>query len=522
MTDQLQAPETGASAHHVSAPRRARGARAVARHASDRGEGFGRFVGLTTLGAIIPGVGLLAAGRRKAGAAVLLFIAALLAVAGFLLVTGRAKTFGINTAVDPQSLLILAVVFAVGGLVWCAVIIATALAARSHQLTTPQRVMGVVLVLALCLTVAMPSAMAARYSLITRDLIDSVFADSGIKPVPGVVAPKPKADDPWANVPRVNMLLIGSDAGADRTGLRTDSLIVASIDTKTGNTVLFGLPRNLENVPFPSNDPLSKVWPNGFNCGAVCLLNAVWQQGEQHKKLFPGDKQPGLTATRDVVGAVLGVQIDYYTIVNLAGFQGLVNAMGGVYVNVTKKLPIGGSHDANGNVLTNPVGYITPGHHKKLTGFQALWYARSRFSTDDYDRMRRQRCMVGDLVSQANPVKLLQKYPKIASVAKNNIETDIPRKDLPAWVTLIERMQKGRLTSLPFTSSVVNTTHPDFDRIHTLVRKALRASHAGGDAASVASPTGTATSGTTTGTTGTTGGTKTGGSSASQNISDVC
>jgi LCP family protein required for cell wall assembly len=518
MTDQLQAPHSDASAHHVAAPRRARGARAVARHASDRGEGFGRFVGLTTLGTLLPGVGLLAAGRRKSGAAVLLVIAAILGAGGFLLVTGRAKSFGVNTAVDPRSLLILAVVFAVGGLVWCAIIIATALAARTHKLTGPQRVMGVFLVLALCLTVAMPSAMAARYSLITRDLIDSVFADSGVKPVPGVVAPKPKAVDPWANVPRVNMLLIGSDAGADRTGLRTDSLIVASIDTKTGNTVLFGLPRNLENVPFPPNDPLSNVWPNGFNCGSVCLLNAVWQQGEQHKNLFPGDKQPGLTATRDVVGAVLGIQVDYYTIINLAGFQGLVNAMGGVYVNVTKKLPIGGSHDANGNVLTYPVGYINPGHHKKLTGFQALWYARSRFSTDDYDRMRRQRCMVGDLVSQANPVKLLQKYPKIASVAKHNIQTDIPRKDLPAWVTLVERMQNGKLTSLPFTSSVVNTSQPDFDRIHSLVNRALKASRAGGDAASVTSPTGSATSGTT-------GGTKTGTSgspSKSQDVSEVC
>jgi LCP family protein required for cell wall assembly len=516
MTDQLQAPRAGASAHHVAAPRRARGARAVARHASDRGQGFGRFVGLTAIGALLPGVGLLVAGRRKLGAAVLLVVAAILAAAGYLLMTGQAKSFGISTAVDPSKLLILAVVFAVGGLLWCAVIIATALAARTHRLTGVQRGLGVVLVLSLCLTVAMPAAAAARYSLITRDLIDTVFADSPVKPIPGVVQPKPQAADPWASVPRVNMLLIGSDAGADRTGLRTDSLIVASIDTKTGNTVLFGLPRNLENVPFPPNDPLSKVWPNGFNCGSVCLLNAVWQQAEEHKSLFPGDKQPGLTATRDVVGAVLGLQVDYYTIINLAGFQGLVNAMGGVYVNVTKRLPIGGSHDANGHVLTYPTGYINPGHHKKLTGYQALWYARSRFSTDDYDRMRRQRCMVSALVDQSNPVKLLQKYPKIASVAKHNIETDIPRKDLPAWVTLVERMQNGKMTSLPFTSSVVNTSHPDFDRIHQLVRKALRASSAGGDAATVTA-SGSPTSGA-----GTTGSEPSGGSSTSQNVSEVC
>ena len=76
--------------------------------------------------------------------------------------TGQAKSFGISTAVDPQRLLVLAVVFAVGGLLWCAVIIATALAAKTHRLSGGQRALGVVLVGALCLTVDMPSAAAAR------------------------------------------------------------------------------------------------------------------------------------------------------------------------------------------------------------------------------------------------------------------------------------------------------------------------------------------------------------------------
>ncbi len=220
MTHQPPAP------HHVAAPRRARGARAVARHASSRGEGFGRFVGLTTLGALLPGVGLLVAGRRKAGAAVLVVLGAALVCLGYVLVSGRAKSFGINTAVDPRSLLIVAIVAIAGGLLWCVVIIATALAARSPRLTTAQRGLGAVLVAALCLTVAMPSAMAARYSLIQRDLIDSVFANAPASTVPGVVAPKTQAADPWAGVPRVNMLLIGSDYAphSDRIGVRTDSI----------------------------------------------------------------------------------------------------------------------------------------------------------------------------------------------------------------------------------------------------------------------------------------------------------
>jgi polyisoprenyl-teichoic acid--peptidoglycan teichoic acid transferase len=522
MTDQ-QAPP-----HHVAAPRRARGARAAARHASSRGEGFGRFVGLTTIGAILPGVGLLAAGRRKAGIAVLLAIAAALAVLGYLLVSGKAKNFGINTAVDPRSLLIVAILAIVGGLVWIAVIIATAVAARAPRLTTLQRGLGVVLVSALCLTVAMPSAMAARYSLIQRDLINSLFTSNDVTAPPSQASqPKVAAADPWASVPRVNMLLIGSDYAphSDRVGVRTDSIEVASIDTKTGNTVLFGLPRNLEMVPFPASDPLSQVWPNGFNCGGVCLLNAVWQQGELHKNLFPNHgKDAGIIATRDAVSEVLGIKLDYYTVIDLTGFQGLVNAMGGVYVNVTERLPIGGSHGASGQVLTSPTSYIQPGKHKKLTGYFALWFARSRFSTDDYDRMRRQRCLISDIVNQANPVKMLRKYPALAAVAKSNIATNIPQQDLPAWVTLIERMQKGTITSLPFTSAVVNTSDPDFPHIQALVAKAIRASSKPVTATSTTTSTASGST-ATTGSTGSNGSTtkkKTTTSSTSVDVDNVC
>ena len=57
---------------------------------------------------------------------------------------------------------------------------------------------------------------------------------------------QPEEVDPWAGTPRVNVLLLGGDAGPDRRGLRTDTVILASIDTATGNAVLFSLPRNLE------------------------------------------------------------------------------------------------------------------------------------------------------------------------------------------------------------------------------------------------------------------------------------
>ena len=82
-----------------------------------------------------------------------------------------------------------------------------------------------------------------------RDLVGSVFQSEGNSKS----ATRPKVDkkDPWANTPRLNLLLLGADDGVGRTGVRTDTVIVASIDTKTGDTALISLSRNWMRMPFP-------------------------------------------------------------------------------------------------------------------------------------------------------------------------------------------------------------------------------------------------------------------------------
>jgi len=284
------------------------------------------------------------------------------------------------------------------------------------------------------------------------------------------------------------MLLLGSDAGADRTGVRTDSMIVASIDTRTGNTVLFGVPRSLQKVPFPTSNPLHAVWPNGFNCGNQCLLNAVWEQAATvHRDLFPGVPNPGLTTTRAVIGEVLGLRIDNYTIIDLNGFKSLVDAMGGVDVNVPRRIPIGGGTNQRTLQPLPIYSYLEPGK-RHLDGYHALWFARSREGSTDYERMGRQRCMVTALLDQANPAQLISRYPALAKVAKNNIQTGIRQQDLAAWVTLVQRIQHGTVRSLPLTNKVIGTVNPDFAQIRALVAASIAAK-----AAPKPKPTGTAT-----------------------------
>ncbi|GAB3591850.1 hypothetical protein GCM10027446_11200 [Angustibacter peucedani] len=499
--------------HRAGGPARSGSPRQRGRHVSSYGDGFGRFAGITAL-ALLPGAGLVAVGRRKTGTLLLLGAGLALAVLGAFALSGDVVSRVLDVAVSPDQLLLLAVLAVVVGAVWCLTILATAWRARPERPSPFQGFVGFVLVVALCLAVAAPSAKGAQLAMVQRDLVTSVFNGGTAPQQAGAAKPDKQKADPWASTPRVNLLLLGSDAGADRTGVRTDSMMVVSINTKTGDAVLIGLPRSLQHAPFPTSNPLHTVWPNGFNCGDECLLNAVWDQAAvQHPDLFPGNKNPGLSTTRDVISEILGLRIDAYSIIDLAGFQSLVDAMGGVDVNVPRDIPIGGGHNQHTGAELPINGYIRAGH-RHLNGYEALWFSRSRSGSDDYDRMRRQRCMVGNLVDQVNPVQLLGKYAKLASVLKKNISTDIPQDQLKAWVVLVQRMQKGKITSLPLTNKVIDTVNPDFDAIREYVKTSLEPKKR---PTSTSTATGTSTPKSTS--------TPTGGaddSSTAQDVSSVC
>ena len=156
--------------------------------------------------------------------------------------------------------------------------------------------------------------------------------------------------------------------------------------------------------------------------------------------------------------------------VNLQGFQDFVDAIGGVVVDVKERLPIGGNSKNR-----RADGWIEAGDNQELNGFEALWFARSRWSTDDYDRMRRQRCVIGAAADQADPVKLALGFPKLAKAAKDNMSTDIPQNELQAWVELGTRIKDAKVRSLPFDNTVITSrSDPDYDAIQSLVDDALK------------------------------------------------
>lgn len=434
------------------------------RHGTSKGMGFGHVLGWTAVGGFLPGTAHLIGGRKFLGTFLLSMSITTLVVLTVLTLTGLTQEIALRLAVRPNALLALAAALTVGGLLWVYSTISGHYAVRQNPLYRWQKFLAATLITSMVLAVAVPTVMVGRYAMVQRDLLSNVFGTGDGQQFAG--AKLLKGSDPWREISRVNVLLMGSDAGFDRKGTRPDTLIVASIDTRSGDTVLISLPRNLENVPFPQDSPLYEAWPKGFNCGDTCMINAVWTWAEDNPDYYEGYSNPGLRATVDAVRGALGIDIDYYGMVNLQGFQDLVDSIGGLRMKVPHPIGIAKS-DAS-----YPKEWVVAGD-RKLTGFEALWLARSRWKTSDYDRMLRQRCVIAAVVDQADPVALARAFPKLAASASKNIDTSIQVSELDAFVLLAKRVQNGKTTSLAFTDELIVTAKPDFDLMHHYVRQTL-------------------------------------------------
>jgi len=88
--------------------------------------------------------------------------------------------------------------------------------------------------------------------------------------------------------------------------------------------------------------------------------------------------------------------------------------------------------------------------------------------------MKRQRCVIGDVVDQSNPTKLALNFPAIAKALKKNLSTGIKPSDLQAWVDLANRVKSAGVRSVVFDPNVINTVNPDIDKIHELVAAAVK------------------------------------------------
>jgi LCP family protein required for cell wall assembly len=327
---------------------------------------------------------------------------------------------------------------------------------------------------------------AATVAVITIGLTVAGGAPEAHRSPPGPAASRSSATStsPVLARARNNVLLIGSDAATDRIGVRPDTMILASIDTRTGTTTMFGFPRAMQRVPFPAGSGAARAFPHGFVCAdQECLLNSIWTWAEDSgARYYPGDPHPGLTATTQAIEQVSGLSVNDTVVVDMTGLSKLIDAVGGVTVNVNRRLPIGGNADPSSSDYHRATsGWIEAGPKQHLDGYHALWFARSRWSSDDYDRMARQQCLVRALVQQVSPAELITAYPRIATALRDSLRTSIAVRDLPAWGELVSRMRDAPVRSVALDpQSGVDPAHPDFAAIRTRVRTALGADRGGG------------------------------------------
>lgn len=417
-------------------------------------------IGWTALSALLPGAAHLRAGRRRTAYILFgTFCAVLLGALAFAV----ANRNNVGIALRDSTLVTMMILAGVGAVAWFALVLSSYIVLRPQRLHSTGQIVSGIVVGVLCVTVMAPFAFVANGMSTTRDLANSIFPSDP----EGKNAPI-RHEDPWNGATRVNFLLIGGDAAGNRTGMRTDSMVVASVHIKTGNTVLFSLPRNLQHVRFPPHSPLARQFPNGFmaelpNGG---LLNEVWQYAEDHPEIM-GARHQGPRALMDAIGHTLNLKIDYYALINMYGFADLVDAIGGLRIRVERDIKWGGLYGTAGTIKA---GY------RLLSGEEALWYGRSRVGSDDFSRMARQRCVIGAFVKQATPQVILANFSRIATATKRLARSNIPRDLLEHLAELGLKVKNAKITSVQFVPPEFWPGSPDWTKIRRVTAKALRQS----------------------------------------------
>jgi len=455
--------------------------------AQGRSQGIAFRRGLTMLGMtlVVPGSAQLVGGNKGLGRVAVRIWLTLIALAVlFIVLLFTFRSFAIGLYANPFTLQVLRWAALGLGIGWALLFLDAWRIANPSAMSTRGKVVIALISFTLALAVGYGSWLLAGAFDAQSRLFGTVFSGGG------------KAE---TSNGRYNVLLLGGDAGSDRDGLRPDTMIVASVDADTGRTVLFSLPRNLQWAPFPDSSPLKKLYPNGYWCkDQSCLLNAVYTLGANNKKLYPGVKNPGAQATKEVIENILGLQINYYALVDLKGFQALIDAVGGINLDVARKVPIGGGVDLTTGRKFPIKGYIGPGKNLHLDGYEALWFARSREGSTDYERMSRQKCVLNAMAKQLNPGTVLTKFQEIAKAGEEIVATDLPTSQLG---TMLELAQKGRslpLSSVSFAPPLILPVKPNFQKIREIVSDEIAAAEAADDkpakSSSTATPSGNGSS----------------------------
>lgn len=422
---------------------------------------------LVVLNVLIPGSAQLLAGNRRLGrfAVVTTFILWALVIAGVLVYVLARPTF-ITIATNYFVLWIAQAGILFYAVLWIVLSLDTIRLVRLVRVGPRARAAVAGLAVVALVVVGGTAAYGVMVAGVTRETVGDVFAgQTVVPPVDG----------------RYNFMLLGGDAGPDRDGLRPDSISVVSVEAATGKATIIGIPRNMEYVPFVEGSPMLAEYPDGYGTDGcdvdVCLINSIYTEVElDHPELYPdavaNGSNPGIEGMRDAVEGLLGITIQYYVLIDMQGFADLIDALGGIEITVSDRLPITDEVDENGDPYDPNTPWIEVGV-QHMDGSTALAYARIRAGTTDYARMERQRQVQEAIIQQFEPANILSKFQAVAQAGVRVVSTDIPQAVLGQFVDLAAQSRSQEIATLELVPPNVDPENPDFGYVRELVTSAL-------------------------------------------------
>src|SRR5918993_2381190 len=261
----------------------------------------------------------------------------------------------------------------------------------------------------------------------------------------------------------VNFLLIGSDRRSG-TSFRTDTMVIVIVRPLEGQVSLISIPRDLW-VSIPGSDNQR--------------INTAYQLGDRI-----GDPGGGPGLLKDTILYNLGIRIDHTAMVDFDGFRQIVDTLGGVDVPVscayTDWRLIDPSYDPENE--NNWYLYTAGPGLMHMDGDLALWYARSRQRSSDFDRGRRQQEVLRALFTQALQTGTLARIPELYNNLKDTVDTDLGLGDILQLAVYAPKMTSADIRSYyirpPYVSSWITDSGayvllPNEEALQGLLTEAL-------------------------------------------------
>ena len=270
--------------------------------------------------------------------------------------------------------------------------------------------------------------------------LSSLFPTAAAPPVPDTSGVGPTPLPQLTNNETVNFLLIGSDKRPGGS-FRTDTMVLVILWPKEGQVSMISIPRDL--------------WIYIPTVG-MQRINTAYQSGEVYGYDGGG---PGLL--RDTIEYNLGIRVDHMAMVEFDGFRRIVDTLGGINVPVSCPYTdwhlIDPSYDPN-NANNWSLYTVQPGIDH-MDGDLALWYARSRLKSSDFDRGRRQQEVLRAILTQALSTDTLSRIPQLYNDFASAITTDLGLGDLLKLALYAPKLTNANIRSFylrpPYVSAWV-------------------------------------------------------------------